>query len=112
MGPATGPGRPRGVAAARSRRLIGLCEEHADCTFKPGGACRVTPGTIGADASRFSLDDLYRAANVVEPGFIRVEAGEATHCRAPSRGSPQGPRYGGVVAVAVAGAKVCVHQFG
>jgi carboxypeptidase Taq len=31
------------------------------------------PGIIGTDASRFSLDDLYGAANVVEPGFIRVE---------------------------------------
>jgi carboxypeptidase Taq len=37
------------------------------------------PAIIGADASRFSLDDLYGAANVVEPGFIRVEADEATY---------------------------------
>ena len=37
------------------------------------------PGIIGTDASRFSLDDLYGAANVVEPGFIRVEADEATY---------------------------------
>jgi carboxypeptidase Taq len=34
---------------------------------------------VGADAARFSLDDLYAAANVVEPGFIRVEADEATY---------------------------------
>ncbi|MCE2881318.1 MAG: carboxypeptidase M32 [Planctomycetaceae bacterium] len=34
---------------------------------------------IGADASRFSLDELYGAANIVEPGFIRVEADEATY---------------------------------
>ena len=37
------------------------------------------PGIIGADAARFSLDDLYGAANVVEPGCIRVEADEATY---------------------------------
>ena len=34
---------------------------------------------VGSDAARFSLDDLYAAANVVEPGFIRVEADEATY---------------------------------
>ena len=34
------------------------------------------PDIIGRDASRFSLDDLYGAANVVEPGFIRVERSE------------------------------------
>ena len=37
------------------------------------------PSTIGADASRLTLDELYGAANVVEPGFIRVEADEATY---------------------------------
>ena len=37
------------------------------------------PDIIGADSRRFSLDDLYGAANVVEPGFIRVEADEATY---------------------------------
>lgn len=37
------------------------------------------PSTIGGDASRFTLDELYGAANVVEPGFIRVEADEATY---------------------------------
>jgi carboxypeptidase Taq len=31
------------------------------------------------DAKRFSLDELYSAANVVEPGFIRVDADEATY---------------------------------
>ncbi len=36
-------------------------------------------GIIGPDASRFSADDLYSAANVVEPGFIRVDADEATY---------------------------------
>ncbi len=34
---------------------------------------------VGHDAARFTLDDLYAAANVVEPGFIRVEADEATY---------------------------------
>jgi carboxypeptidase Taq len=34
---------------------------------------------IGGDVSRFSQEDLYSAANVVEPGFIRVEADEATY---------------------------------
>ena len=33
----------------------------------------------GPDISGFTLDDLYAAANVVEPGFIRVEADEATY---------------------------------
>ena len=37
------------------------------------------PELIGPDAARFSLDELYGAANVVEPGFIRVEADEATY---------------------------------
>ncbi|MFM1803599.1 MAG: hypothetical protein RL136_478 [Planctomycetota bacterium] len=37
------------------------------------------PELIGPDASRFDLDGLYGAANVVEPGFIRVEADEATY---------------------------------
>jgi len=34
---------------------------------------------VGHGVERFSLDDLYGAANVVEPGFIRVEADEATY---------------------------------
>jgi len=37
------------------------------------------PGIIGGEASRFSHEDLYGAANIVEPGFIRVEADEATY---------------------------------
>ena len=37
------------------------------------------PRAIGADSARFSLDQLYAAANVVEPGFIRVESDEATY---------------------------------
>lgn len=37
------------------------------------------PAIIGADSGRFSLDQLYGAANVVEPGFIRVESDEATY---------------------------------
>jgi carboxypeptidase Taq len=37
------------------------------------------PRIIGQDCARFSLDDLYGAANVVEPGFIRVESDEATY---------------------------------
>ena len=37
------------------------------------------PDVIGAESRKFSLDDLYGAANVVEPGFIRVEADEATY---------------------------------
>jgi carboxypeptidase Taq len=37
------------------------------------------PDIIGAESRRFSLEDLYGAANVVEPGFIRVEADEATY---------------------------------
>jgi carboxypeptidase Taq len=36
-------------------------------------------GIVEGDAARFSPDDLYSAANVVEPGFIRVEADEATY---------------------------------
>ena len=34
---------------------------------------------VGSGVERYSLDDLYGAANVVEPGFIRVEADEATY---------------------------------
>jgi carboxypeptidase Taq len=34
---------------------------------------------FGDAASRFSIDDLYGAANVVTPSFIRVEADEATY---------------------------------
>ena len=34
---------------------------------------------VGNDAGGFSLDDFYGAANVVEPGFIRVDADEATY---------------------------------
>ncbi|MFM7052325.1 MAG: carboxypeptidase M32 [Planctomycetota bacterium] len=37
------------------------------------------PAVVGADSTRFSLDQLYGAANIVEPGFIRVEADEATY---------------------------------
>lgn len=37
------------------------------------------PGLIGKGSASFSLDQLYGAANVVEPGFIRVEADEATY---------------------------------
>ncbi len=37
------------------------------------------PALIGKDAAGFSLDELYQAANIVEPGFIRVEADEATY---------------------------------
>ena len=37
------------------------------------------PRAIGADRARFSRDQLYAAANVVEPGFIRVESDEATY---------------------------------
>lgn len=37
------------------------------------------PRLIGPDSARFSLDELYGAANVVEPGFIRVESDEATY---------------------------------
>ncbi|MBI1302456.1 MAG: carboxypeptidase M32 [Phycisphaera sp.] len=40
---------------------------------------RELPRIIGADSARFSLDELYGAANVVEPGFIRVESDEATY---------------------------------
>jgi carboxypeptidase Taq len=40
---------------------------------------RELPAVIGADSARFSLDELYGAANVVEPGFIRVESDEATY---------------------------------
>ncbi len=34
---------------------------------------------FGTSASAFSLDELYGAANIVEPGFIRVDADEATY---------------------------------
>jgi carboxypeptidase Taq len=34
---------------------------------------------FGDACDRFSLEELYQAANVVEPGFIRVEADEATY---------------------------------
>ena len=34
---------------------------------------------LGVDPQRFSLDELYEAANIVEPGFIRVESDEATY---------------------------------
>jgi carboxypeptidase Taq len=34
---------------------------------------------VGSGVERFSLDELYGAANIVEPGFIRVEADEATY---------------------------------
>ncbi len=37
------------------------------------------PGLIGASAGQFSAEELYGAANIVEPGFIRVEADEATY---------------------------------
>ena len=37
------------------------------------------PKLIGPECARFSLDQLYGAANVVEPGFIRVESDEATY---------------------------------
>jgi len=37
------------------------------------------PAVIGTESSGFSLDELYGAANIVEPGFIRVEADEATY---------------------------------
>lgn len=37
------------------------------------------PRLLGPDVSRFTVEDLYAAANVVEPGFIRVEADEATY---------------------------------
>jgi carboxypeptidase Taq len=40
---------------------------------------RELPAVIGTDGARFSLDELYGAANVVEPGFIRVESDEATY---------------------------------
>ncbi len=40
---------------------------------------RELPSVIGSDSARFSLDELYGAANVVEPGFIRVESDEATY---------------------------------
>jgi carboxypeptidase Taq len=34
---------------------------------------------FGSAASRLSFDEFYQAANIVEPGFIRVEADEATY---------------------------------
>ncbi len=34
---------------------------------------------LGIAESRFSLDELYEAANIVEPGLIRVESDEATY---------------------------------
>ncbi|MDA0802692.1 MAG: carboxypeptidase M32 [Planctomycetota bacterium] len=37
------------------------------------------PSRIGDPASTFSVDELYGAANIVEPSFIRVEADEATY---------------------------------
>jgi carboxypeptidase Taq len=37
------------------------------------------PAIAGDGVRRFSLDDFYGAANVVEPGFIRVDADEATY---------------------------------
>jgi carboxypeptidase Taq len=37
------------------------------------------PRFAGDDVRRFSLEDFYGAANVVEPGFIRVDADEATY---------------------------------
>jgi carboxypeptidase Taq len=37
------------------------------------------PRFAGEGVRRFSLDDIYSAANVVEPGFIRVDADEATY---------------------------------
>lgn len=37
------------------------------------------PAIAGDGVRRFSLDELYGAANVVEPGFIRVDADEATY---------------------------------
>lgn len=37
------------------------------------------PAFFGEGVRRFSLDELYGAANIVEPGFIRVEADEATY---------------------------------
>ncbi|MCA9284018.1 MAG: carboxypeptidase M32 [Phycisphaerales bacterium] len=37
------------------------------------------PASFGDAARRFSLDELYGAANIVEPGFIRVDADEGTY---------------------------------
>lgn len=37
------------------------------------------PRYFGGVVSRFSVEELYGAANIVEPGFIRVEADEATY---------------------------------
>jgi carboxypeptidase Taq len=42
-------------------------------------AIRELPQFAGDSVKRFSLDELYSAANVVEPGFIRVDADEATY---------------------------------
>lgn len=42
-------------------------------------AMKELPAFAGDGMKRFSLDDLYGAANIVEPGFIRVDADEATY---------------------------------
>ena len=42
-------------------------------------AMKELPRFAGDGVRRFSLDDFYGAANVVEPGFIRVDADEATY---------------------------------
>ncbi len=50
----------------RSMAFWTWCEPHLKNTF-------------GAAAHSFTLEDLYGAANIVEPGFIRVDADEATY---------------------------------
>ncbi|MDZ4832068.1 MAG: carboxypeptidase M32 [Phycisphaerae bacterium] len=42
-------------------------------------AMKELPSFAGDSVKRFSLDEFYGAANVVEPGFIRVDADEATY---------------------------------
>jgi len=42
-------------------------------------ASKELPAYAGDGVKAFSQDDLYSAANVVEPGFIRVDADEATY---------------------------------
>jgi carboxypeptidase Taq len=42
-------------------------------------AMKELPTYAGDAVKRFTLDDFYGAANVVEPGFIRVDADEATY---------------------------------
>ncbi len=42
-------------------------------------AMKELPSYAGDGMKRFSLEDLYGAGNVVEPGFIRVDADEATY---------------------------------